>query len=72
MAISLSLMCGRVGSIFGSNIVGLFLDDYCESTFIFSGVTLLLSCILVFFIPNISYRETKKSIKTVKNNEGVA
>lgn len=63
MAISLSLMCGRLGSIFGSNIVGLFLDDYCEWTFVISGAALMLSCILVFFIPNISYRETKNSMK---------
>lgn len=60
MAISLSLMCGRFGSIFGSNVVGIFLDNHCESTFLFSGATLLLTCILVLFVPNISKR-TKKN-----------
>lgn len=68
MAISLSLMCGRLGSIFGSNIVGIFLDNYCESTFLFAGGALILGCILVFFIPNISYRETKANLK---NNDDI-
>lgn len=69
MAISLSLMCGRLGSIFGSNIVGVFLDNHCESTFLLSGGSLLLGCILVFFIPNISYSETKNILKCNKNEK---
>ncbi|KAG5666788.1 hypothetical protein PVAND_014798 [Polypedilum vanderplanki] len=60
MAISLSLMFGRLGSIFGTNVTSLLLDNYCEFTFLFSFFTLTLSCFLVFHIPNISYRISRE------------
>lgn len=41
MAISISLMFGRLGSVVGSNMVAFLLDDYCESTFYLSGSVLL-------------------------------
>jgi hypothetical protein len=56
MAMCISLMFGRLGSVFGSNLVGLLLDRFCDATFLLSGITLLLSGILAFFIPNISRR----------------
>lgn len=56
MAVCISLMFGRLGSVFGSNLVGLLLDSHCQVTFALSGVTLLLSAVLVFYIPNISRR----------------
>lgn len=58
MAVCISLMFGRLGSVFGSNLVGLLLDSHCQVTFALSGVTLLLSAILVFYIPNISRRSS--------------
>lgn len=68
MAVSLSLMCGRLGSVFGSNVVGLLLDDYCDYAFVFSGCTLVFTCCLVFFIPNIA----KRSVKDPKTAETVS
>ena len=53
MAISISLMCGRLGSVVGSNFVGLLLDSYCSATFAFSATLLCLSGVLAFFISNI-------------------
>ena len=61
MAVSLSLMCGRLGSVFGSNVVGLMLDKYCEYAFLYSGTTLIICCCLIFYIPNISKRRGKES-----------
>ncbi|XP_070498292.1 synaptic vesicle glycoprotein 2B-like [Chironomus tepperi] len=61
MAVSLSLMCGRLGSVFGSLVVGLLLDKYCKYAFLYSGTTLIICCCLIFFIPNISNRRGKKS-----------
>lgn len=58
MAVCISLMFGRLGSVFGSNLVGLLLDTHCDMTFALSGITLLLSGVLVFFIPNISRRSS--------------
>lgn len=56
MAVCISLMFGRLGSVFGSNLVGFLLDSHCQITFALSGVTLLISGVLVFFIPNIARR----------------
>ncbi|CAG9805510.1 unnamed protein product [Chironomus riparius] len=61
MAVSLSLMCGRLGSVFGSNVVGLMLDKYCEYAFLYSGTTLIICCCLIFYIPNISKRRGTES-----------
>ncbi|CAO1413974.1 unnamed protein product [Diamesa serratosioi] len=56
MAVCISLMFGRLGSVFGANVVGLLLDSYCNITFVFSGSLLCLSGALAFLIPNISKR----------------
>lgn len=62
MAVCISLMCGRLGSVFGSNLVGLLLDSHCQITFALSGVTLLISGLLVFMIPNISRRSSDEIV----------
>lgn len=41
MAICISLMMGRMGSVVGTNVVAYLLDDHCESVFILSGSSLL-------------------------------
>lgn len=41
MAVCISLMMGRLGSVVGANIVGLLLDDHCELAFTLSGTSLI-------------------------------
>lgn len=41
MAMSVSLMFGRLGSVLGSYTAALLLDDYCEITFYLSGSILI-------------------------------
>lgn len=53
MAVSITLMCGRLGSVFGANMVAVLLDTYCSVTFLASGIALILCGVLSFFIPNI-------------------
>ncbi|CAO1319776.1 unnamed protein product [Diamesa serratosioi] len=53
LALSISLMFGRLGSLIGGNVAGLLLENYCNSSFAISGVSLLLCGVLSFFIPNI-------------------
>ncbi|KAG4075533.1 hypothetical protein HA402_003358 [Bradysia odoriphaga] len=62
MAVCISLMMGRLGSVVGANIVGLLLDNYCEVAFTLSGSSLILSGILAFFIPNIRNRTKEPEI----------
>ncbi|KAL4702821.1 hypothetical protein ACJJTC_003979 [Scirpophaga incertulas] len=50
MAVCLSMMMGRVGSMVGSNIIGLFLQKNCGSSFYVFGGTLVangLSCLML-------------------------
>lgn len=41
MAVCVSLMMGRVGSVVGANLVGILLDNYCEFVFSSSGAFLI-------------------------------
>ncbi|XP_055298707.1 synaptic vesicle glycoprotein 2B-like [Sitodiplosis mosellana] len=56
MAISISLMFGRLGSIAGSNTAAILLDDHCEAAFYLSGLLTIAMGVLAFFIPNIHKR----------------
>ncbi|KAJ6640092.1 Synaptic vesicle glycoprotein 2B [Pseudolycoriella hygida] len=62
MAVCISLMMGRLGSVVGANIVGLLLDNHCELAFTLSGSTLIFSGVLAFFIPDIRSRTEKREI----------
>lgn len=57
LAMSLTLMCGRLGSLVGGNIAGVLLERYCGITFTLSGVVLLCAGLLTFLIPNILKRK---------------
>jgi hypothetical protein len=41
MAVCVISMVGRVGSVAGSNLVGILLDNYCEIAFISCGAYLV-------------------------------
>lgn len=56
MAVSISMMTGRIGSVIGSNFVGLMIKDFCTYTWILPAVLLILGASLAFTIPNISKR----------------
>lgn len=56
MAVCISLMMGRLGSVVGSNINGLILDNYCKYTFLMPTVLLITSGFLACTIPDISKR----------------
>lgn len=56
MAICISMMVGRLGSVVGSIVIGLVIDKHCELTFVMPTVLLGICAILAFTIPNISKR----------------
>ncbi|XP_045485011.1 synaptic vesicle glycoprotein 2B-like isoform X1 [Pieris rapae] len=63
MAICLSMMMGRVGSMAGSNLIGMFLSTNCGLSFyIFGG--LILSCALLCFTLPGKSDSAPKEIKT--------
>lgn len=50
MAVCISLMMGRLGSVVGANVFGALLSNHCETAFIVSGVSLIFSGVLGFLI----------------------
>lgn len=58
MAVSISMMIGRVGSVAGSNFVGLAIKSFCTYTWILPAVLLISGGFLAFTIPNIN-KKTK-------------
>ncbi|CRK94623.1 CLUMA_CG008123, isoform A [Clunio marinus] len=52
LAMSLSLMFGRLAALIGGNVAGYLLESFCSEMFVLSGAVLILSGILTFFIPN--------------------
>lgn len=56
MALCLSLMSGRLGAVFATNLIGLLLDEFCKYTFLMPTILLFISGCLSFTIPNISNR----------------
>uniref|UniRef100_A0A182WUB9 Major facilitator superfamily (MFS) profile domain-containing protein n=1 Tax=Anopheles quadriannulatus TaxID=34691 RepID=A0A182WUB9_ANOQN len=67
MAVCISLMFGRLGSIVGSNLVGFLLDTHCELTFWISGLLLVGCGVLSFFIPNIYKRNVSEDRLSVSS-----
>lgn len=66
MAMCISLMMGRVGSVIGTNFVGAVLGTYCELTFYLACFATISAAFLLLFLPrNISL---DKSIKNPPNS----
>jgi MFS transporter, VNT family, synaptic vesicle glycoprotein 2 len=63
MAINITMMFGRIGSVLGTNIVGLTLDKFCGPTFLVSASIMFLCGILSFFIPKIRRIDGRKDNK---------
>lgn len=57
MAVSISMMTGRIGSFAGSNITGLMIKDFCTYMWILPAILLFIGACLSFTIPNIGKRE---------------
>ncbi|XP_041788499.1 putative transporter svop-1 [Anopheles merus] len=52
MAVCLSLMMGRLGSVFGSNLVGLILEENCTLTFYLFASGSIICAVLTLFLPS--------------------
>ncbi|XP_013136916.1 PREDICTED: synaptic vesicle glycoprotein 2A-like [Papilio polytes] len=64
MAVSLSMMMGRLGSVLGANIAGIMLNAACEVTFYFFGGLLMFCGLLSFLMPSSKAKQTKEMIIT--------
>lgn len=60
MAVNISLMFGRIGSVTSTFIVGRTLNEYCNMTFAVSAALMFLCGFLSIFIPQIRRSEGRK------------
>lgn len=51
MAVCISLMLGRIGSVAGSNIMGAFIETHCEVALYSGPVSLIVAGFLGFLMP---------------------
>ncbi|CAG9801790.1 unnamed protein product [Chironomus riparius] len=56
MAVSISMMAGRIGSVAGSNFVGVSIKNFCTYTWLLPTILLFSGGLLSFTIPNINKR----------------
>ncbi|XP_001849178.2 synaptic vesicle glycoprotein 2B [Culex quinquefasciatus] len=66
MAVCISMMVGRLGSVVGANLLGFLLDSQCELTFAIPGTFLLVCGMLSFFIPGITAGRRPKEEEKVE------
>lgn len=52
MAVCISLMIGRIGSVSGSNILGILIETHCEMALYGPAVGLIAAGALGFLLPN--------------------
>ncbi|KAL7026280.1 hypothetical protein ACKWTF_013829 [Chironomus riparius] len=57
MAISTTMLFGRLGGLAGGNVASILLEKSCNWTFGIGGILLVLCGVLVIFIPNIFRRK---------------
>lgn len=56
MAVSISMMTGRLGSVAGSNFVGATIKSFCTYIWVLPAVLTFSGGLLMFTIPNIKKR----------------
>ncbi|XP_011177277.1 synaptic vesicle glycoprotein 2B [Zeugodacus cucurbitae] len=66
MAVCISLMIGRIGTVSGSNILGLLIETHCEMAFYSPAVGLIIAGALGFLLPSANHVVAKP--KDLENN----
>ncbi|XP_032516056.2 uncharacterized protein LOC116769137 [Danaus plexippus] len=69
MAICLSMMMGRVGSMVGSNLIGFFLSTNCGLSFYLFGGVLIICALCCFALPGRSASDSAKICKAKKTEQ---
>lgn len=60
MALCISLMFGRLGGVFGANMIAWLLETSCEMAFNIAGTGLVVSAFLTFLIPKVEIPKRKQ------------
>ncbi|KAM7350331.1 uncharacterized protein ACRADG_008940 [Cochliomyia hominivorax] len=66
MAVCISLMLGRIGSVTGSNVMGALIETHCEAALYSSAIALILAGCLGFLMPKT--QGDKKPTSDSENN----
>lgn len=57
LALSVSVMFGKLGALAGGNVAGMLLEHHCSALYIFSGAILVFTGVMTFLIPNIRQKK---------------
>ncbi|XP_055913354.1 synaptic vesicle glycoprotein 2B-like [Eupeodes corollae] len=60
MAVCISLMLGRIGSVTGTNVVGILIEDHCKISLLTASVPLIICAFLSLLLPNGEEPKKKK------------
>uniref|UniRef100_A0A1I8MZK1 Major facilitator superfamily (MFS) profile domain-containing protein n=1 Tax=Musca domestica TaxID=7370 RepID=A0A1I8MZK1_MUSDO len=60
MAVCISLMVGRIGSVTGSNVLGALIETHCEEALYSSSIALVVAAILALLMPKAASEKKKK------------
>ncbi|CAG4983594.1 unnamed protein product [Parnassius apollo] len=66
MAVSLSMMVGRIGSVTGANVAGLLLNAACTATFYLFGGLLMVCGLSAFLLPSSNVAPVPRDATTTK------
>ncbi|XP_073828252.1 synaptic vesicle glycoprotein 2B-like [Musca autumnalis] len=67
MAVCISLMVGRIGSVTGSNVLGALIDTHCEEALYSSSISLVVAAVLGLLMPK-AVSEKKKKPQNIEND----
>lgn len=60
MAVCISLMLGRIGSVTGTNFVGILIENHCKTSMFSASIPLLVCAFLSLLLPNGEERKKNK------------
>ncbi|XP_050665116.1 synaptic vesicle glycoprotein 2C-like isoform X2 [Leptidea sinapis] len=66
MAVSLTMMIGRTGSVIGANVIGILINGTCEVTFYAYGGMLIVCGLLSFILPKAKTAKKHKKVLLTK------
>lgn len=62
MAVCISLMLGRIGSVAGSNVWGALIETHCEEALYSSSISLIVAGFLGILMPKPAIEQKKEQI----------
>ncbi|XP_055847025.1 uncharacterized protein LOC129912693 [Episyrphus balteatus] len=66
MAVCISLMIGRIGSVTGTNVVGMLMENYCKTSLLTASIPVIICAFLSLLLPS---GMNSKKMKKINYND---